>query len=87
MTNLNTLYTNWTPRFLIVSKVLGREVQAVAIPENQWLEIMKTFNSQRNAEAMYEMSQGLNTGFITFETENPIEGKVTIEDYAGRALK
>ncbi|CAN5662122.1 NAD(P)H-binding protein [soil metagenome] len=69
------------------SKVLGKEVKAVAIPENQWLEIMKTFNSERNAEAFYEMSQWLNSDFITFETENQIEGKVTIEDFAGRALK
>ncbi len=69
------------------SKVLGREVKAVAIPENQWLEIMKTFSSRRNAEAYYEMFQAANSDFLTFETANQIEGKVTIEDYAGKVLK
>jgi len=27
------------------SKVLGKEVKAVAVPENQWMETLKTFNS------------------------------------------
>lgn len=69
------------------SKVLGREVKAVAVPEEQWMEIFKTFASQRNAEAFYEMTQWVNAGSIIFETGNPIEGKVTIEDYASKALK
>lgn len=69
------------------SKVLGREIQAVAIPEEQWLEIMKTFSSPKNAEAYVDMTQAVNSGFITFETKNQIEGKVTIEDYAGKVLK
>ncbi len=69
------------------SKVLGREVKAVAIPEEQWMETLKTFASLRNAEAYYEMTQWINSGSITFETGNQIEGKVTIEDYANKALK
>jgi len=69
------------------SKVLGREVKAVAVPEEQWMEILQTFASRRNAEAFYEMVQGVNSDSITFETGNQIEGKVTIEDYASRALK
>ncbi len=69
------------------SKVLGTEVKAVAVPEEQWMETLKTFSSQRNAEAYYEMMQWVNSGSITFETGNQIEGKVTIEDYAGRVLK
>ena len=69
------------------SKVLGREVKAVAIPEEQWMETLKTFSSQRNAEAYYEMMQWVNSGSITFETGNQIEGTVTIEDYASRMLK
>ncbi len=69
------------------SKVLGKEVKAVAVPEEQWMETLKTFSSQRNAEAYYEMMQWVNSGSITFETGNQIEGKVTIEDYAGKALK
>jgi len=68
------------------SKVLGKEVKAVAIPENQWLEIMKTFSSPRNAEAYVEMTEAVNSGFITFATRNQIEGKVTIEDFASKAL-
>jgi len=62
-------------------------VKAVAVPEEQWMEILQTFASRRNAEAFYEMVQGVNSDSITFETGNQIEGKVTIEDYASRALK
>jgi len=69
------------------SKVLGKEVKAVAVPEEQWMEILQTFASRRNAEAFYEMVQAANSDFLSFETENQIEGKVTIEDYATRALK
>ncbi len=69
------------------SKVLGKEVKAVAVPEEQWLEIMETFASRRNAEAYKEMFQVVNSGFLTFETGNQIEGKVTIEDYASKVLK
>ena len=69
------------------SKVLGKEVKAIAVPEEQWMEIMKTFASRRNAEAYYEMFQAANSDFLTFETENQIRGEVTIENYAGRALK
>jgi len=68
------------------SKVLGREVKAVAVPEEQWMEILQTFASRRNAEAFYEMTQWVNSGSPTFETGNPIEGKVTIEDYAKKVL-
>jgi len=69
------------------SKVLGREVTAVAVPENQWLEILKTFSSPRNAEVMYELFQAANADLLTFETGNQIDGKVTIEDFASKALK
>ena len=69
------------------SKVLGKEVKAIAVPEEQWMEIMKTFASRRNAEAYYEMFQAANSDFLTFETENQIQGEVTIENYAGRVLK
>lgn len=69
------------------SKVLGKPVNAVAVPENQWLDIMKTFSSQRNAELMAEMFRGINAESIPFETEKQIEGRATIEDYASGALK
>ena len=69
------------------SKVLGRDVKPVAVPEEQWMEIMKTFASRRNAEAFYEMFRAANSDFLTFETKNQIQGEVTIEDYASRALK
>ena len=68
------------------SKVLGKEIRAVEVPENQWLDIMKTFASPRNAEAYYEMTESVNAGSITFETENQIKGTFTIEDYANKAL-
>ena len=68
-------------------KVLGREVKAVAVPEDQWLDILKTFNSPKNAESLAEMYRGYNSGHIKFETENQIAGKITPDDYAREAVK
>ncbi|MBA3320777.1 MAG: hypothetical protein H0T45_04945 [Pyrinomonadaceae bacterium] len=78
----------------------GKHYSAEEIHEQHWQlctkslqqlskqkQCLKTFSSQRNAEAYYEMMQWVNSGSITFETGNQIEGKVTIEDYAGKALK
>jgi uncharacterized protein YbjT (DUF2867 family) len=70
-----------------VSKILGRNVKAVAVPEEQWLDILKTFNSPKNAESMVEMYRGFNSGHIKFETENQITGKITVEDFMREALK
>lgn len=69
------------------SKVLGKDVQAVAVPVSQWMDIFRTFCSPRNAELMVELNHGINNGHLTFETENLIAGKVTIEDYASKMLK
>ncbi len=68
-------------------KVLGKEVKAVPVPEDQWLEILKSYNSPKNAALSVEMFKGFNSGYIKFETENQIAGKITIEDYAREALK
>ena len=70
-----------------LGKVLGREVKAVPVPENQWKDILKNHNSPKNAESMAEMFVGFNSGHIKFETENQIAGKITIEDYAREALR
>jgi uncharacterized protein YbjT (DUF2867 family) len=69
------------------SKALGREIRAVAVPESQWLEIFKGFNSEKNAAVMVEMFQGVNSGHVDFETENPLPGEVTIDDFAREALQ
>jgi len=69
------------------SKALRKEVKAVAVPEERWIEALNTFASQRNAEAYYEMMQWVNSSSITFETGYQIGGKVTIEDYACKVLK
>ncbi|MBC7901568.1 MAG: NmrA family NAD(P)-binding protein [Saprospiraceae bacterium] len=69
------------------SRVLGKPVTAVPVPEEQWLDILTTYSSPRNAEIMYELFEGMNSGRLTFETENPLQGTVTIDDYAGKALK
>lgn len=68
-------------------KVLGKEVKTVAVPENQWKDILKNHNSQKNAESLAEMFAGYNSGHIRFETENQIAGKISIEDFAREALK
>lgn len=70
-----------------VGKVLGREVKAVAVPEDQWADILKNHNSPKNAASVAEMFAGINSGHIKFETENQIAGKITIEDFAREALK
>jgi uncharacterized protein YbjT (DUF2867 family) len=64
-----------------ISQVLGREVKAVPVPESQWVEILKNFNSEKNANSMAEMFSGFNSGHVAFETENQIAGKITIEDF------
>ena len=68
-------------------KVLGREVKAVPVPENQWTDILKNHNSPKNAASLAEMFAGYNSEHIKFETENQIAGKTTIEDFAREALK
>lgn len=67
-------------------KVLGKKVQAVAIPEDQWLDIFKGFCSPKNAAAMVEMNKGLNSGIIRFETDDRLKGKVTIDEFAREIL-
>lgn len=69
------------------SAVLGREVKAVPIPEEQWLNITKTYNSPKNAESSVEMFKGFNSGHIKFETDKQIAGKITIEEWARQALQ
>lgn len=68
-------------------KVLGKEVKAVPVPENQWTDILQNHNSPKNAASLAEMFAGINSGHIKFETENHIAGQITIEDYAREALK
>ena len=70
-----------------IEKVLGREVKAVPIPENQWLDIAKTYNSPKNAESVVEMFRGFNSGHIKFETDDQITGEITIEDFMREVLK
>lgn len=70
-----------------VSKVLGREVKAVAVPEEQWIEILSQYNSPKNAKSLAEMFAGFNSGHIEFETENQIAGKITVEDFMREALR
>lgn len=70
-----------------IGKVLGKEIKAVAVPREQWIEIMSGHNSPKNAESLAEMFDGINSGHTTFETENQIEGKITLEDFFRDALK
>jgi uncharacterized protein YbjT (DUF2867 family) len=70
-----------------IGKILGKEVKAVPIPEDQWLDITKTYNSAKNAASAVEMFKGFNTGYIKFETENQIVGEITVEDFVREALK
>lgn len=69
------------------SRVLGKPVTAVPVPEDQWLQILQAFASPRNAEIMQELFQSINAERIPFETGNQIEGNLTIDDYANSVLK
>lgn len=69
------------------SNVLGREIKAVPIPEEQWMDIFRTFASERNAELNYEMFQWFKSNSPIFSTENQIESTVTIDEYARKALE
>ncbi len=66
---------------------LDKEVKAVAVPEENRLEIMETYNSPKNAESSAEMFRGFNSGLIEFEHENQLAGKITVEDFMRGALK
>src|SRR5580765_1335319 len=69
------------------SKVLGKPVTAVEVPESQWLDIIKTFATERNAELLCGLFRAINTDTIPFETNDQIECKVTLDDYAASAFK
>ena len=68
-------------------KILGNEVKAVAVPEDQWVGILSHHNSPKNAESLAEMFAGFNSGHIKFETDDQIAGKITLEDFAREAFK
>lgn len=70
-----------------IGKVLGKDVKAVAVPREQWVGIMSGHNSPKNAESLAEMFDGINSGHTKFETEDQIEGKITVEDFMREALK
>jgi uncharacterized protein YbjT (DUF2867 family) len=70
-----------------IGKVLGKDVKAVAVPREEWTEILSGHNSPKNAESLAEMFDGFNSGHIKFETENQIEGKITLEDFMRESLK
>lgn len=70
-----------------IGKVLGKEVKAVAVPREQWIGIMSGHNSPKNAESLAEMFDGINSGHTTFETDDQIEGQITLEDFFREALK
>ena len=70
-----------------VGRVLSKEVKAVAVPRDQWIGIMSGHNSPKNAESLAEMFDGINSGHITFETDDQIEGKITFEDFMRKALQ
>lgn len=69
------------------AKVLGSEVQAVAVPREQWIEILSHHNSPKNAASMVEMFDGFNSGHIKYETEDQLAGKINVEDFMREALK
>ena len=68
-------------------KVSGKEIRAVPVPEEQWMDILKGHNSPKNAAALAEMFKGFNSGHIKFETDKQIAGKITLEDFAREAFK
>ncbi len=70
-----------------ISKVLGREVKAVAVPREQWVGILSHQNSPKNAESLAEMFDGINAGHTKFETDNQLAGKITLEDFMREKLK
>lgn len=68
------------------SKVLGREIVAVPIPEEQWLEVFKTFCSEKNAKLFVEMYKWFGSGADIYETDLQVETETTIGDFAKTLL-
>lgn len=68
------------------SKVFGRDVIAVAVPESEWRGIFSHFVSEGNIDAWVEMYTWMNSGEVDFETDRQIEGKTNFEEFLRRRL-
>ena len=67
---------------------LGRDVQAVAVPESEWQATLSRFGFSPEVVNNYsEMMRGFNSGHIVFEGGSHVQtvkGQTTIEDAIGK---
>lgn len=68
------------------SKVIGKPVTAVEIPEVEWHDIFRSFCSEKNAEANVEMFRWFRSDPPIFTCDDPVKTTTTIDDYAQRML-
>ena len=72
-----------------LSKILQREVAAVAVPEDDWIEIFTSWGFSVHAAGTWaEMVRGFNSGHIVFEDQNvrSVSGNVTLEQALRKLL-
>jgi uncharacterized protein YbjT (DUF2867 family) len=65
------------------AKARGRSVQAVALSETQWPQVLGQMQMSAHAVSTWcEMLRGFNSGLITFENTRviPLRGRVPLED-------
>jgi uncharacterized protein YbjT (DUF2867 family) len=71
--------------------VLGRDVQAVAVPESEWQATMSGFGFSPEAVTSYsEMMRGFNSGHIVFEGGNHVQivrGQMMIADAVSKLIE
>ena len=70
-----------------LSKLLGREITPIAMPQESWVETLKqTGLSQQSAESIAEMNENINNGRIQFLDPNAKKGTVDLSRFAAKLV-
>lgn len=70
-----------------LSRSLGREIAAVPVPEEAWVEVLKESGlSQQSAETMAEMHENINNGRIEFLDPNAKKASVTLSGFVDQLV-
>lgn len=70
-----------------LSKVLGREITPIAVPQESWVETLKQSGlSQQSAESIAEMNENINNGRIQFLDPNAKKGAVDLPNFVAKLV-
>ena len=73
-----------------VSKAVGRDVQAEAVPQQAWAQTLQQFGLPPGSTGPYEqMMESINNGWIAFGQPNtePVYGTQTPEEFFASVAK